>query len=366
VLYYYLPRKHASETLTVEIEGILSRYVQHGSTEIVVPALESGAAVELERHFSTDPWHVVPGDVHPVLTKKRYPGNPFVSEEEPSPEDHISTEVPVTVTPPEQLVNTVDESQLAFWWRPSGVFRSGTVQSVSTPIPKQEVRTQVTYRGILRLNGTKGPVNVWLPGGEYVVKEQPFVDNIGLSLAGIPNEQRLDRIRSGTLFGWVTIQRDTLLQPRSGDVTECINARLYADGEPVEYEIFAATSQGGTFLFPVLGENVGTTQTLTLRLWVSGGPAKTTTYTEVASDIELSVKYSGDDLQITVGDQTKQVSDASTTTSIDLKQFIDQFEVGEFEKETKATRADDPFVIESYDPLCIKPKEMILLNFTDK
>jgi hypothetical protein len=209
-------------------------------------------------------------------------------------------------------------------------------------------------------------VNVWLPGGEYVVKEQPFVDNIGVSLEGIPNEQRLDRIRSETLFGWVIIQRDTLLQPRAGDVTECINARLYADGEPVECEIFAATSQGGTFLFPVIGEHVGTTQTLTLRLWVSGGSAKTTTYTEAASDVELSVTESSDGLQITLGDQTKQVSNASTTSSIDLKQFIDQFEVGEFEKETKDTRADDPFVIESYDPLCILPKEMMLLIFTDK
>lgn len=365
-LYYYLSREHAGETLTVEIEGVLSRYVQHRSAEIVVPALESGSPVELERYFSSDPWRIVPRDVHPVLTQKRYPGNPFVSEAEPSPEDHISTEVPVTVNPPKELGEAVDESKLAFWWQPSGVFRSGTVQSVSTPIPKQEVRTRVTYRGIVRLNGDKGPVNIWLPGGRYVVKEQPFVDDIGVSLEGIPNEQRLDRIRSGTLLGWVTVQRDTLLQPRAGDVTECINARLYVDGEPVEREIFAATSQGGTLLFPILGVHVGTTQTLTLRLWVSSGPVKITTYTEAASDIELSVTDSDDGLQITLDDQTKRVSNAPTTTSIDLKQFIDQLQVGEFETETKATRADDPFVIESYDPLCIRPKEMVLLYFTDK
>jgi hypothetical protein len=90
-LYYYLPTEHAGEDLTVEIEGILSRYIQHESAEIVVPELGSSSPVELETHFPTDQWRVAPGDVHPVLTQKRYPGNPFVSEQEPSQEDHIST-----------------------------------------------------------------------------------------------------------------------------------------------------------------------------------------------------------------------------------------------------------------------------------
>lgn len=365
-LYYYLPPEHAGDTLTVDIEGLLSRYIQHGDVEITIPELESSSPVNLERYFPTGPWRVTPGDVHPVLNQKRYPDHPFVSEAEPAPEEHISTETPVSINPPKELIETVDEEELAFWWRPSGVFRSGTIQSISTAISKQEERTRVTFRGIVQLNGDKGPVNVWLPGDEYVVKEQPFVDDIELSLAGIPREQQLDRIRSGTLLGWVTIQRDTLLQERAGDVTECINARLYVDEEPVEHEIFAATHQGGTLLFPILGEHAGTTQTLTLRLWVSGGPAKTTTYTEAASDIELSVTDSGDSLQITLGGQTRSISDAPTTPSIDLKRFIDQFQVGEFENETKATRPDDPFVVKSYDPLCIQPKEMVLLYFTDK
>jgi len=365
-LYYYLPTEHAGKTLTVEIEGALSRYIQHGNAEVGVPDMESDSPVELEKHFPIDPWRVTPGDVHPVLTQKRYPGNPFVSEAEPSPEEHISTEVPVSVDPPEQLVDTTDAERLAFWWRPSGVFRAGTIQSISTAIPTQEVRTRVTYRGIVQLSGEKGPVNIWLPGGEYVVKEQPFVDEIEVSVEGIPNEQPLDRIRPETLLGWATVQRDTLMRPRASDVTECINARLYVDGEPVEYESFAATRQGGTLCFPIVGDHVGTTRTLTLRLWISGGPAKTTTYTEAASDIELSVTDSGDSLQITLGGQTKQISDASTTPTIDLKRFIEEFEVDEFESQTKANRADDPFAIESYDPLSIQPKEMVLLYFTDK
>lgn len=366
VLYYYLPTDHAGETLTVEIEGLLSRYIQHGSAEVVVPELDSGAPIELETHFPTDPWRVNLDDVHPVLEQKRYPDNPFFSEEEPSPEDHISTEVSVTVDPPEELVETVDKDRLACWWRPSGVFRSGTIQSVSTAIPTQEVRTRVTYRGIVQLSGDKGPVHVWLPGGEYVVKEQPFVDDTEGSLAGVPTEQRLDPMRPETLFGWVTIQRDTLLQPRASDVTERISARLYVDGEPVDHKSFAATRQGGTLCFPILGAHVGATQTLTLRLWISGGPAKTTTYTEAASDIELSVTDSGDSLQITLGGQTKQISEASTSPTIDLKRFIEDFEIGEFESQTKANYADESFAVESYDPLCIQPNEMVLLYFTDK
>ncbi len=365
-LYYYLPPEDAGETLTVDIEGLLSRYIQHGDAEITLPELESSSPFKIEAYLPTDPWRVTPGDVHPVLSQKRYPDHPFMSEAEPSPEDHISTEVSVTVNPPEGLVETVDEDRLAFWWRPSGVFRSGTIQSVSTTIPKQKERTRVSYRGIVRLNGDKGPVNVWLPGGEYVVKEQPFVDDIEVSLAGIPSEQQLDSVRPGTLLGWVTIQRDALLHERAGDVTECINARLYVDEEPVENRIFAATHQGGTLLFPVLGEHVGKTQTLTLRLWISGGPAKTTTYTEAASDMQLSVRESGDGHQITLGGHARRINHASTTDSIDLKRLIDQFQAGEFENETKGHHPDDPFIIKSYDPLFIQPKEMVLFYFTDK
>jgi hypothetical protein len=365
LLYYYLPTEYAGETLTVDIEGVLSRYIQHGSVEIMIPELASDSVVDLETHFATDPWRVTPGDVHPVLKQKRYPGNPFVSEREPAPEDHISTEESVTVDPPAELGETVDEERLFFWWRPSGVFRSGTIQPVSTAIPKQETRTRVTYRGIVQLNGDKGPINIWLPGGDYVVKEQPFVDDIDISLAGIPDKQRLGRIRPGTLFGWAMVQRDTLLQPRAGDVTECINARLYVDGEPVSRMNFDATREGGVLFFPVLGEHMGTTQTLTLRLWVSGGPAKTTTYTETACDIELSVTEAGDSYQITLGEQTKLVEHSSTAPPIDLRQFIDQFELSEFEEQTKGDH-DDSFVVESYDPLRIQPKEMMLFYFTDK
>jgi hypothetical protein len=271
-----------------------------------------------------------------------------------------------TVTPPETLVDAVDEEYLAFRWRPSGVFRSGTIQPLSTPVPKQDVRTRVTYQGIVRLTGEEGPVNVFLPGGNYVVKEQPFVDEISVSLAAVPDEQRLDGIKPGTLLGWAVIQRDSLLHPRASDVTECINARLYVDETPVEREIFDATRDGGVLLVPILGEHIGTTQTLTLRLWVGGGPAKTMTYTEAAFDITLSVEDADDSLKITVGDQTKQVRDASQTPQVDLTRFIETFERSEFEGQTKADHPDDAFTVESYDPLHIHPKRMVLLYFTDK
>lgn len=365
-LYYYLPTEHAGQKLTVEIEGILSRYIQNESAEIVVPELESSSSVEVETYFSAEPWRVAPGDIHPVLRKKRYPNHPFDLEKEPSPEDYISTEMSVTVVPPDELAETVDKKQLAFWWQPSGVFRSGNIQFVSAAIPKQEARTQVTYRGIVRLDGDKGPVNISLPGGDYVVKEQPFVDDIDVSLAGIPDERQLDRIRPATLFGWATIQRDTLLQPRAGDVTEHINARLYVNEQPAGHMTFDATHQGGTLCFPVLGEHVGATQTLTLRLWISGGPAKASTYTEAAFDIELSVTDSGDNYEITLGGQTKQVTNAPTASTIDLTRFIEQFQLSKFELQNRVDDNEDSFAVESSNPLSIQPKEMVLLYFTDK
>lgn len=364
-LYYYLPRAYAGETLTVEIDALVSRYIQQGDAAVEVPELESDSPVDLESYFPTGSWRVAPGAVHPVLTQQRYPDNPFVAAMEPSREDHISPETEVTVKPPAELVETVGEDRLAVWWRTSGVFRSGTVQPISKAIPKQEARTRVTYRGLVQLDGENGPVNVWLPGGKYTVREQPFVDDIEVSLAGIPTEQRLDKIRSGTLLGWVTMQRDTFLQSRASDVTEGISARLYADKQPVESAGFYATDDGGVLLFPILDEHVGTSQTVTVRLWVSDGPPKITTYTEAAYDIELSVAESDDSIQITLGEQTREISDASTTPTIDLKRHIDHLQIGVFEGMTKGDGSNESFVVESYDPLCIQPNEMVLLYFKD-
>lgn len=365
-VYHYFPTEYAGETLTVEIESLLSRFIQHKSTAITLPELDPTAPVELETYFSTESWRVAPDGIHPVFNQKRYMNHPFVSEEEPAREDHISTQMEVTVTPPESLTDTVSEDQLAYLWRPSGVFRSGTLYSVSAPIPKHEARTRVTYHGVVQLTGSKGPVNVYLSRGEYVVKEQPFVDDIHVSLDAVPSEQRLDGIKSGTLLGWATIQRDALLHPRASDVTECINARLYIDEEPVPRTIFDATREGGVLLVPILGEHIGRTHTLTLRLWVGGGPAKTTTYTEAVFDFELSVTDLGESLQIDFGEQTKRISDASRTHRTGLSRFIDTFERDEFEGQTKADHPDDAFAVESYDPLHIQPHEMVLLYFTDK
>ncbi len=364
-LYYYLPPEYEGETLILEVEGSLSRYVRHECSEVVVPELESGSSAKIETHFSTDPWCVTQRNIHPVLKQTRYPDNPFVSGAEPASKDQISTEMEVTVDPPESLVEAVDDEQLAFWWRPSGVFRSGSIYSVSADIPKQEARTRVNYRGIVQLNGNNGPINIWLPGGEYVVKEQPFTEEVGISVE-VPSEQQLDRLRSDTLLGWAMIQREKLMRPRASDVTNCINARLYVDGNPLTREIFNASRQGGTLLFPILGEHVGRTQTLSLRLWVSGGPAKTTTYAEAVYDIELTITDQDSVLQVTLDGQTQRVMESSITTTIDLKPFIEQLEVGEFESQTKGDHADDSFIIESYNPLSIRPNEMMLFYFTDK
>ena len=365
-VYHYFSTECAGENLTVQVESLLSRFIQHKSTEITLPDVESISPVELETHFSTDPWRVALDDTHPVLKKKRYPNNPFLSEKEPAREDHISTQTEVTVTPPETLPVTDNEDQLAYLWRPSGVFRSGTLNPVSAPIPRQEARTRVTYQGIVQLTGSKGPVNVCVSRGEYVVKEQPFVDDVDVSLDAIPGEQRVDEIKSRTLLGWATIQQDALLKPRASDVTEYINARLYVDEAAVPRETFDATRESGVLFIPILGKHIGSTQTITLRLWIGGGPAKTTTYTETVLDFELSVTDFDDSLQITFGEQTKRISDASETSQPDLSRFIDTFERASFEEQTKGDYPDDAFVVESYDPLHIQTNQMALLHFTDK
>ncbi|WP_137782706.1 phospholipase D family protein [Halorubrum sp. SD626R] len=363
---YYISPEHAAKTLTVAIDGSLTHYITQTNGEITLPELESDTPVDLEPHFSTDQWRATPNDLNPVLSRNRYPNspnNPFLAEKEPSPEDQISTEIPVTITPPDTLLEQVEHDQLAVWWRPSGVFRSGTTQPVSTPIPPQEMRTHVTYRGIVQLTGANGPVNIWLPGGSYIVKEQPFVDELTASLIGVPTEQPLGRLRSDTLLGWATIQQDTLLRPRASDVTECITPRLYVDTEPVRNEIFDVARDDGVLCIPILGQHLGETRTLTLRLWLSGGPAKTTIYTETAINFELSVTESANGLQVKLDHDTRQVTDSPAEPDVDLTQFIGEFDLNEFKQAAEHTA--ETFVIESYDPLYIHPKEMLLFYFTD-
>lgn len=364
-LYYYLSPEHAGETLSVEIDSPLHRYVQNDSAEAVAPDMSSEEKIDLEPHFSTGSWSIAPIDVHPVLSRRRYPDTPLILQSEPSPEDHISTEVPVTLNPPESLRETIDEDQLACWWRPSGVFRSGTIQPVSTPIPKQDERTRVTYRGIVKVEGQKGTINFWLSGGDYLVKEQPFVDSPEISLEGIPREQPLTKLDSETLLGWATIQEDSVLKPRARDVTKYISARLYADGESVARVVFAATQKGGVLCIPILGQHVGKTQTLTLRLWVRGGPAKSKTYTEAALDIQLSVQESNNGLEITLDNQTRKIKDSQKDFKINLEKFINNFERGVFEEQIKKDEINKPLNIRSVSPLCIQPNEMLLLCFTN-
>lgn len=133
-------------------------------------------------------------------------------------------------------------------------------------------------------------------------------------------------------------------------------------------ETFAVTGKGGVLLIPILGEHIGRTQTLTLRLWIDAGPAKTATatYTEAALDFALSITNSDDSLQIIFGDQTKRVNKGSKTGQTELSRFIDTFERSEFEEPTKGNYPNDAFSVQSYDPVHLQSNEMVLLHFTDK
>lgn len=362
--HYYLPPEYAGEKVRIEVKGPIGRYIQHENRTVRLPALGSEGTVELKSHVPTELWRVAPTEVHPVLNRERYPDAPDFVSMEPSVEDHISTERQVRVTPPEQLSDQQNRDRLAFWWRPSGVFHAGTVQSVSSPIPKQAARTRVTYRGIVQLDGDGGRVNVWLPGGQYVVREQPFVENIEVSLSGVPDEQTLSDVNSDTVLGWATIQRRTLLKPRARDVTPRITTRLYVDGTSVARREFAATRNGGVLCIPIMGRHIGHNRDLTLRLWVNDGPAKASTYTEAASSMELSIDEVDDGLRVSLGDVSQTITDASTTPVIDFREFIDHLEVGVLEEGKLSQDVNEPFSVKSYDPLTIQPEQMFLLCLT--
>jgi hypothetical protein len=224
----------------------------------------------------------------------------------------------------------------------------------------------VSYRGIVELDGEHGPVNIWLPGGDFVVKEQPFVDEVDVSLAAVPPTQQVSDIISKSLLGWVMIQQESLLRPRASDVTESIEARLYVDGDPVPRWIFDTMQEGGVLCFPILGQHVNQDQTITLRLWLGSGPAKTSAYAEAARELDFSAEQVSDGLDLTVGNQARRVTNRPEHQAVTLDQIANRIEMGEFEEQTKSEHSSDKFRVKSYDPLRIVPSEMLLLHFTDK
>lgn len=363
---YYLSPEFAGQTLAVEIEGLLERYVQHSTMEVNLPSVESDALINISSHVSTDPWEVIPENIHPILTKPQNPALAQFDSEASSPEGQISTDVSPRVEPPESLLEKVPEERLALWWRPSGMFQTGTVQSISASIPEQEARTRVSYRGVVEFDGEHGPVNVWLPGGDFVVKEQPFINDVDVSLAAVPKNQKIDNLRSESVLGWATIQQKDLLRFRASDLRPSIRGRLYANGKALPRRGLWILEEGGVLCFPVLGHHVGRRQRLTLRLWLETELGKAKTYSEVALDLELSVEDTDEGLEIALEDKSRQVNASAEGELVTLDHITDNVERGELETQTRSKNSDDIYEIKSYDPLRIEPHKMLLLHLTDR
>lgn len=363
---FYFSPEVAGETITVQVESLVGRYIRRNRMEMEIEDMDLDGSIDLQSHVPTNSWEVIAQDIHPVLEEPRYPGSPQFNSNGQSGPDYISTEMAPLIQPPQELLDTVSENRLAVWWRASGAFQSGTIQSISTPISKQTPRSRVVYRGILRLESDTGSVNIRLPGGDYLVTEQPFVDRFEISLAAVPTVQKLDRIQSDTLLGWAVIQQTDLLALRASDVTQYIQPRLYADGEALPRRIFDTTAGGGLICIPLLGAHLGTTQTLTLRLWLSGGPAKTEQYAEAARDIDYAITRDGDGLRVKLANKTRHITHSGAGKEVTLEQFAEVLDLGEFKGQTKALSQEEIFSVKSYNPLRVVPREMFLLHFTDQ
>ncbi len=367
-LRYYFSPDVVGESLQIRLQSLIARYIQSTSTEVATDGVTADSTVDISEHASMDPWDVAPKDADPVLSKSRSDLPEFLQSEDEtgSGQVDISDKMEAVITPPDDLVTTYSPERFAVWWQPSRTFQSGTIQSVSESIPKQEPRTRVTYRGVVTFQDGSEEINIWLPGGEYLVKEQPFVDTLGVSLTAIPTEQDITRIRPNRFLGWIVLQQNELLHLRASDVAHCIHAQLYVDGEKVPRQIFNTTTSGGFFCIPVLGEHVGSSIDVSLRLWISGGPAKTAQYAEAVRKFDLTVTRDGADLNVEFGGQDQHITDVANGESPLLEPFADVIQQSEFEGQTRADYPDEIFRIQSYEPLHIIPKEMLILHFTDR
>lgn len=367
-LRYYFSPDAIGESLRVRLQSLASRYIQGTSMEIETNSISATSSVQLSDHVSMEPWFVTPKDADPVLSKPRSQVSELLQTENQDSTDQVgvSNEMEAEVSPSDELLSNLPSDRLSVWWRPSGTFRSGTLQPISATIPKQEPRTRVTYRGIVTIQDGDEQVNFWLPGGDYLVKEQPFVETLNVSLQAIPTEQNLDHLRASTLLGWIVLQQDDLLKQRARDVPHCINPQLYLNGKMIPRQIFGATKSGGILCIPILGEHVGTTLDASLRTWISDGPAKTTHYAEAVRKLGISVTRDGSDITIEVSDQTRHITHVDNGEKPLLEPFSEIILKNEFERQTKAEHPDELFRIQSYSPLHIIPNEMLLLHFTDQ
>jgi hypothetical protein len=367
-LRYYFSPDTIDGSLRVRLQSLASRYIQGTSTELEVEEISSDLSVELSDHILMESWSATPATIDPVLSQPRTRVPDLLQTEDQTGIDqtNISEETEAEVTPPEDVLTAFSADRLSVWWRPSRTFRSGTIQPVSETIPKQAPRTRVTYRGIVTFRESGEEVYFGLPRADFLVKEQPFVEKLNVSFQAVPTEQKLEGLREDSLLGWIVLRQSELLDSRARDVTHCINPQLYLNGEMVPRQIFGATTSGGILCFPIMGKHVGMTLDASLRLWISGGPAKTAHYAEAVRDLNIKIDQDEGGLQIKAGEQTHHITDSERDMDPLLEPFADIIQKEEFEKQTRAQHPDDKFRIQSYSPLNIIPDEMLLLHFTDR
>jgi hypothetical protein len=115
-----------------------------------------------------------------------------------------------------------------------------------------------------------------------------------------------------------------------------------------------------------LGKHVGKTLDASLRLWISGGPAKTAHYAEAVRNLTIKIDQDEGGLRIKAGDQTHYISDSVQDMEPLLEPFTGIIQKSSLENQTRGEHPRDKFRIRSYSPLTIIPEEMLLLHFTDQ
>jgi hypothetical protein len=115
-----------------------------------------------------------------------------------------------------------------------------------------------------------------------------------------------------------------------------------------------------------MGKHVGTILDASLRLWISGGPAKTAHYAEAVRHLNVKIDQDEGGLRINAGERTHHITDSERDMDPLLEPFAGIIQKEEFETQTRAQNPDDKFRIKSYSPLNIIPDEMLLLHFTDR
>ena len=262
---YYFDDEFAGATLTVCVGEPYDAYVPETRTRVTLPAPIPDTDNRIQRL--------------PETASYQFTHRPAVSESavDDQADVYLTSETPVEVTPPPELVNAVDTTdRLTYeWQRRVGGYRAPIQDTLEHEISPNPAHSHIEYRGLLTISDGGADVTLRTPVNQYRVKQQVFDADASPDSKVARGRRDLNEVELDDHIDWLVFTTDSLCK-RSVRLGSGRSVNLGVTIDETDYycsRSYPAYADGQLFLIPLFGRHIDGTSVVRLRLRVDGGPA---------------------------------------------------------------------------------------------